>query len=308
MDFQENMKKVKVLDEAMEKTGLDKELTEEQKALTKMGTLMGAAPIGIMTGFLNQNQTAEAEKNSPMPEIEEQDPTKRKIIEMLCENTGTHICDSGGAYGRSWQRNRKRNFEEEEAVHLDIWKDEISISYNIYHYLKTFLEVTEESEALQKMFEEFCDRPENKDEYWLTNMEDFRDENNDESVYGSEWGITNTYNYENILSQILQYAVIGYDDKLFIILQVHGGCDARGGYSTPYIFEFQEFDYFLMAQNDVHCYCSKCDGGWHSDDSGYHWYENNDEGDLEWETDEDEKKVFHKGCGGELEFFVMESY
>ena len=302
----ENVEKVKLLDEAMERTGLDKELNEDQKAITKMGTLIGADPITMMTGFLNQNQTAEAEKNSPMPVIEEEKPTKKKIIEMLCENTGTHICDSGGTNGRAWQRNRHKNFEEEEAVNVEVWKDEVSISYNIYHYLKNFLEITEDSESLQRMFGEFCERPENRDEYWLTNMEDFREKFNNTSVYGSEFGITNTYNYETILSQTLQYAFIGYNDKLFIILQAHNGADARSGYTAPYIFEVEDCDYFLMAQNDVYCDCSICEGKWQSE-GGYHFYLDAGE-EMELEIDEDEKKVFHKGCGGELSFFVMEEY
>src|SRR4051812_31448625 len=28
------------------------------------------------------------------------------VASMLVENTGTHMLDSGGAYGRSWQRNQ----------------------------------------------------------------------------------------------------------------------------------------------------------------------------------------------------------
>ena len=32
---------------------------------------------------------------------------KKKVIEMLQENTGRHMLDSGGAYGRHWERNQK---------------------------------------------------------------------------------------------------------------------------------------------------------------------------------------------------------
>ena len=31
--------------------------------------------------------------------------TERKLAEMLKENTGIHMLDSGGAYGRHWQLN-----------------------------------------------------------------------------------------------------------------------------------------------------------------------------------------------------------
>lgn len=32
--------------------------------------------------------------------------TKHLIYEMLTENTGRHMLDSGGAYGRNWERNQ----------------------------------------------------------------------------------------------------------------------------------------------------------------------------------------------------------
>ena len=33
-------------------------------------------------------------------------PTERVIVSMLTENTGRHMLDSGGAYGRNWERNQ----------------------------------------------------------------------------------------------------------------------------------------------------------------------------------------------------------
>jgi len=33
--------------------------------------------------------------------------TKKVIYKMLTENTGVHMCDSGGENGRHWQRNQK---------------------------------------------------------------------------------------------------------------------------------------------------------------------------------------------------------
>ena len=34
--------------------------------------------------------------------------TERKIAEMLLENTGSNMLDSGGAYGRAWQLTRAK--------------------------------------------------------------------------------------------------------------------------------------------------------------------------------------------------------
>ncbi len=41
------------------------------------------------------------------------------ITAMLKENTGSHFLDSGGAYGRNWQRNQKVDFEENQPVTVD---------------------------------------------------------------------------------------------------------------------------------------------------------------------------------------------
>jgi len=56
------------------------------------------------------------------------------------------------------------------------------------------------------------------------------------------------------------------------MLQIHGGCDVRGGYTKPQFFRVLDRDYFIMAQNDVRvsCECGYCNA--YSDDGGYHWY------------------------------------
>lgn len=45
--------------------------------------------------------------------------THRVIADMLQENTGTHLLDSGGYYGRAWQRNQARLAALEEAGQLE---------------------------------------------------------------------------------------------------------------------------------------------------------------------------------------------
>ena len=38
--------------------------------------------------------------------------TKEVIYQMLIESTGQHMLDSGGAYGRHWERNQKMSLED----------------------------------------------------------------------------------------------------------------------------------------------------------------------------------------------------
>ena len=93
---------------------------------------------------------------------------------------------------------------------------------------------------------------------------------------GEPW-TENTYNGECILSQTLQYISCTIDNECIIILQVHGGCDVRGGYTEPRVFDGG--DEFLIY-NDATIGCVRCGASWFTDD-GYHWYPSNREGKLE---------------------------
>lgn len=48
----------------------------------------------------------------------------------------------------------------------------------------------------------------------------------------------NTYNGEDALSQVLQYVLFSGEYGDFVVLQIHGGCDVRGGYTKPRVFSF----------------------------------------------------------------------
>ena len=41
-----------------------------------------------------------------------QEKTEIIIYQMLIENTGFHMCDSGGIDGRGWQRNQKKSLNK----------------------------------------------------------------------------------------------------------------------------------------------------------------------------------------------------
>ena len=51
----------------------------------------------------------------------------------------------------------------------------------------------------------------------------------------------NTYNGDSDLSQILQGAWLeDADGDTYLLLQIHGGCDARGGYTDAKLFKPQD--------------------------------------------------------------------
>ena len=220
---------------------------------------------------------------------------------MLKENTGRHFLDSGGAYGRNWERNQTRQFLTEKAIITDIYSaNNISVTLNVFHYLSENLRLDSYTTYLNRLFSAFCRRKDNSENWDLTNMEEFTREYEEKGIFEEVTDCVNTYNYQNILSQVLQYVTFEFKNSKYILLQVHGGCDVRGGYGTPYIFEISDYDNFIMQQFDV----SASDGvnSWYSDDSGCNYYPNNSEPDFEDVAICIDGKIYNKMNGKRITF------
>jgi hypothetical protein len=225
-----------------------------------------------------QTETATETKAAPM------DPTKQKLIEMLTYNSGTHFLDSGGDSGRHWQRNRGRDFESEPAssVEFSTWgrkggepKAEIVVTHNVYHWLSERLSYAED---LDKLFHRWCSLvPEMREKNWLGCAQTFAERMiateraEDESYGGGKGGETiNTYNGENLLSQVLQFTELRINGTDYVILSIHGGADVRGGYSIAHVFEVtEEAGMYDVTRASISC--DKCRAYWTTDD-GSHWY------------------------------------
>ena len=216
------------------------------------------------------------------------------ISRLLKENTGIAMCDSGGAYGRNWQTNKDKCFDKEPRVKVETYSDnDVSLSISTYHFLVEHLEITPTSDKLNKELKKFMDKSDN---HYLADMGEFA------SQFDKSTNATNTYNFENLLDQVLQFVTFKHDGDDYIILQVHGGCDVRGGYTTPQIFAVSDdIEYFYIHMTDINCYDKK-GNNWYSDDSGYSWYSNNDEHDLKFKVNDN--KVFDVKTGNELYFGV----
>lgn len=197
----------------------------------------------------------------PGPEVK-QSITDIKLIEMLTENTGRHMLDSGGAYGRNWERNQGEDFYSQplSQYKFEFYPDGdwyVDFSINLFPYLRERLEYVP---YLDNKFIEFCKEydPEDK-QSWADCLEAFQgvlqDKHNLE--YKTSW---NTYNDEyNFLSQVLQ----GYEFRdnhldTYIALQIHGGCDVRGGYTRPVFFKLDAWTDFICDQADS--YTISCNG------------------------------------------------
>ncbi len=232
---------------------------------------------------------------------------KTVIVEMLTEDTGKSMLDSGGCCGRMYQRNQLiESFADRPEAIVEVYghgtDGELMISYDTYHYLTNHLEITAMSEQMNAGLDAIINTDKN-DSY----PEDVAEFIANAKKYGVDktGDGTNTYNYDNILSQVLQYDIIEYEGDHYIILQIHGGADVRGGYTRPQVFKIGDRDYFIIAQFDISaiCECSQ----WTSDDSGAHWYYDGSTGHDQpaWLHDEENQKVLCPDCKGEVTFQVL---
>ena len=170
------------------------------------------------------------------------------IFSMLTENTGTHMCDSGGDNGRMWQRNANKcvaDFEAEpqELYQYDPKYNEIHRTVSVFHYLTNNLEVDDIAFNFNEL---------------NTDAEDYNADckEDDVSLYGvslNAWlhlvtenevevqRSWNTYNGDSDLSQILQGANLTINDEHYVLIQIHGGADARGGYTDAKLFKCGDY-------------------------------------------------------------------
>ena len=77
--------------------------------------------------------------------------------------------------------------------------------------------------------------------------------------YSESRSTFNTYNWSDdwLADQTLQGTSFGMGDRDYLILQVHGGADVRGGYTKPQVFELLEgMDGFIMSGGDAYFRCS----------------------------------------------------
>jgi len=230
------------------------------------------------------NHNRQREKtNMTATQTDTTDTTADKLAEMLQENTGRSILDSGGeqqpdgsfryGYGRHWERNQGVDLEAQPEGQLEFWlrgeEADILATVNVYHFLKDRLEYNEE---LDDRYREFAEHE--GVELWLPSAEAFVESlDGAGGIYGEGDPVTvNTYNGEDLLSQTIQYVYWCDDDGAHVLLQIHGGCDVRGGYTDPVAFDVTDYEGLSIFDNaHASIYCDDCGKHWDTDDS-CNWY------------------------------------
>lgn len=164
------------------------------------------------------------------------------LAEMLTENTGTHMLDSGGASGRAWQMNAGQtaeSFYNAPDVIISEYDGKFEgITLDVFHWLRERVDIDQETTDDFMAFSETMPREE-----WGEVCEAYighlRDQGHEVVGYWGEGdpGWINTYNGEDALSQVLLYMGMEIDDEEKTFLRIHGGADVRGGYTAPRVFD-----------------------------------------------------------------------
>lgn len=191
------------------------------------------------------------------------DNTEAVIYGMLTENTGRHMLDSGGATGRTWQRNQLKTLEDFRAE-PEAWLDardypEITKSA-FWHLVKNLKHDPALNAGYHKFAEAYPDTSwRDINDLWLNSL---GVPEGDGDFYAPRWSF-NTYNFDGwLVNQTLQGEFFELGNKGGLILQVHGGADVRGGYTAPQVFEYTEGrDEFIVDGEQAFFSCSseECD-------------------------------------------------
>ncbi len=219
--------------------------------------------------------------------IAESNETSQVVLSQLLENTGASMLDSGGAYGRHWERNNAREIVKENSSRLSFnkWGSDpnnwdLDFSVGLYHFMTSLLEF---DPLMDKIFHRFGTFQNNIDENWLTCLDSFRDYVSDKwnanGLYGDNNPfIENTYNHENNLDQVIQFLYFEINlgkaiDGNYTIISVHGGCDVRGGYSKPRAYKIPDCEGYVRLSISMTDATIGCANGhyWDTDDCS-HWY------------------------------------
>jgi len=165
--------------------------------------------------------------------------TEDLIYTMMTTNTGAHMCDSGGQGGRHWERNGTKTLEDfrneaEAVLNISKYQDgfEAYPRISLFHHLVKTL-------SQDELCREFNDLP----------CDDWNGSYYGVSSEGDAWltdhgfceiNSFNSYNYDSALSQVIQGTWGEFDGEPYVLLQVHQGCDVRGGYTDAKLFKIDD--------------------------------------------------------------------
>lgn len=271
--------------------------------------------------------------------------THTALTRLFKTSTGSHILDSGGAYGRNWERNQARDLDAEPAATIYASAGdypELQVTLDAFHWLEERVEydpaltramlhgvctLKTDLGDLNEQYKggKFVSEPYNTRNVYVSAMdvEDWLERLNaahsDKVASGIAYDdkpfTVNTYNGEDMLSQVLQYVYFSILDDItlptasgktvdvcsgeYIALQIHQGCDVRGGYTSAEVFRVYD-DYSLFDNASA---VLECEGSEHQREQLFDMPEEQ----HYWSTD-DSAHWYYQGCVGLGAGAQLESY
>ena len=197
------------------------------------------------------------------------------LSEMMIEDTGRALCDSGDIYGRGFERNQKCHPSTQPDVEIDY--DGEYFIVNTYKWLASrclsldktceiFNDLNDEGEYADdyihsKSKEDItfaCRLREGAREYLQDRMSDYVYEFD---TYNSDYCVTDDAD----LVFLDLYDEDGYTNR-YVLISIHLGCDIRGGWGTVRMFRVDE-DFALPSVS-----------GTLEREDGTHWVDNREYG------------------------------
>lgn len=264
--------------------------------------------------------------------------TDRALAAMFVENTGRHMLDSGGAYGRNWERFQGVTVEgfmerPEVTASVERWGSGddagafLDVTLDLFHYLRRRLEYMALETARLR---QFANAKKRSDDSWLAIAAEWAELHHCGESH--ELDGFNTYNWENLLSQVCQgetYRMKGAwpdCDGYAVALSIHGGCDVRGGYTAPRLFRiigndygspvtdlFGDADSFMVGSVDNGEHYADYRGDWEFERAPESWIDDNgqrsDFAAARFEAVEGSpSRLRHRDTGEVVEVYAPEVY
>ena len=172
--------------------------------------------------------------------------TEEVLQSMFMEDTGISLLDSGGASNRHWQKNADAGFIGLPSAYSSNGTPVLST----YHYLAARLEYSEfQTEQFQSMWSHVV-TPQ------MGEMIEYVEECELDTGNSGRDLVYNSYNDETHLDQNIQFIEYHIGNQLYVMLQIHNGADARGGYTEPKIFRADEG--WMYQVQDIGLACELC--------------------------------------------------
>lgn len=210
--------------------------------------------------------------------------TEEVLAAMLTENTGRHLLDSGGAYGRNFERNQAAAGSDPVGYfhsRPEAWWN-YGPTLDVFHFLRQRLDYAPELDRAWRRFvgigpmSRYFNGCETADEFLAELLKKGWAEDGSGDFAGM-W--VNTYNGEDYLSQVIQYLVFKLtdacpwgDEGYYVLLSIHGGCDVRGGYTDFRAFYVGDFEgvCYLLDNARAELFCQN-EGCWNEYSGAHAW-------------------------------------